>query len=179
MGTKTPAVLKFSSKGATTDCVETPVNCPHCGQKWRLRRRLRRQPFILLSFSSSKKLQKAQETQSYQRFQHVGHTDFNTSGTNGPRSLSRAKVVHTRLSEKNRTQRLTRRNTGLPDGAAITTLDTYCTFTNIPGPGVRTAYFAALGSWPGGALEERRKPSGQRCAYACRCPEASRPRWAA
>ena len=32
-GTKTPAVLKFSSKGATTDCVETPVNCPHCGQK--------------------------------------------------------------------------------------------------------------------------------------------------
>ena len=39
------------------------------------------------------------------------------------------------------------------------------------GPGVRTAYFAALGSWPGGALEERRKPSGQRCAYACRCPE--------
>ena len=47
------------------------------------------------------------------------------------------------------------------------------------GRGIRTAYFAALGSWPGGALEERRKPSGQRCAYACRCPEASRPRWAA
>ena len=39
------------------------------------------------------------------------------------------------------------------------------------GRGIRTAYFAALGSWPGGALEERRKPSGQRCAYACRCPE--------
>jgi len=32
-GTKTPAALKFSSKGATTDCAETPVNCPHCGQK--------------------------------------------------------------------------------------------------------------------------------------------------
>ena len=32
-GAKTPAVLKFSSKGATTDCAETPVNCPHCGQK--------------------------------------------------------------------------------------------------------------------------------------------------
>ena len=87
--------------------------------------------------------------------------------------------AHTRLCSKDRTQRLTRRNRGLPDGAAITTLDTYCTFTNIPGPGVRTAYFAALGSWPGGALEERRKPSGQRCAYACRCSEAPRPRWAA
>ena len=57
------------------------------------------------------------------------------------------------------------------DGGAIITLDTNRTFTNIPGPGIRTAYFAALGSWPGGALEERRKPSGQRCAYACRCPE--------
>ena len=57
------------------------------------------------------------------------------------------------------------------DGGAITTLGAFRTFTNIPGPGIRTAYFAALGSWPGGALEERRKPSGQRCAYACRCPE--------
>ena len=52
-------------------------------------------------------------------------------------------------------------------------------FGNPAWPGVRTAYFAAFGSWPGGALEERRKPSGQRCAYARRCPEASRPRWAA
>ena len=46
---------------------------------------MRRQPFILLSFSSSKKARKAQETQLYQRFQHTGHTDFNTSGTNDPR----------------------------------------------------------------------------------------------
>ena len=30
--------------------------------------------------------------QSYQRFQHVDHTAFNTSGTNGPRSLSWAKA---------------------------------------------------------------------------------------
>ena len=59
------------------------------------------------------------------------------------------KRVHTRLSEKDRTRGHTRRNRGLPDGAAITTPDTYCTFTNIPGPGVRTANFAAFGSWPG------------------------------
>ena len=44
-------------------------------------------------------------------------------------------------------------------------------FGNPAWPGGRTANFAAFGSWPGGALEERRKPSGQRCAYACRCPE--------
>ena len=35
------------------------------------------------------------------------------------------------------------------DGGGIITLDTSCTFTNIPGPGVRTAYFTAFGSWPG------------------------------
>ena len=39
-------------------------------------RELRRQPFNLLSFSSSKKARKAQETQSYQRIQCIGHTDF-------------------------------------------------------------------------------------------------------
>ena len=81
------------------------------------------------------------------------------------------KRVHTRLSKKDRAQRLTRRNRGVSDGGAITTLGVFRTFANIPGPGIKTAYFAALGSWPGGALEERRKPSGQRCAYACRCPE--------
>ena len=53
------------------------------------------------------------------------------------------------LRSKNRTQRLTRRNRGVSDGGGITTLGPFRTFTNIPGPGVRTAYFAALGSWPG------------------------------
>ena len=46
-------------------------------------------------------------------------------------------------------------------GGGITTLGAFRTFTNIPGPGIRTANFAAFGSWPG-AL-----------------PKASRPRWAA
>ena len=57
------------------------------------------------------------------------------------------KWVHTRLRQQDRTQRLTRRNRGLPDGAAITTLGAFRTFTNIPGPGVRTANFAAFGAW--------------------------------
>ena len=47
------------------------------------------------------------------------------------------------------TQGLTRRNRGHFGWGAIITLDTYCTFTNIPGPGIRTANFAVLGSWPG------------------------------
>ena len=67
---------------------------------------------------------------------------------------------------------------GVSDGGGITTLGAFRTFTNIPGPGIRTASFAAFGAWSG-APKERRKPSGQRCAYARRCSEASRPRRAA
>ena len=101
--------------------------------------------------------------------QTIFHPDFQLLAQTAYVCFHRRKWVHTRLSKKDRTQGHTRRNRGISDGGgAITTLDTYCTFTNIPGPGVRTAYFAALGSWPGGALEERRKPSGQRCAYARR-----------
>ena len=36
---------------------------------------------------------------------------------------------------------------GVSDGGAITTLGAFRTFTNIPGPGIRTANFAALGTW--------------------------------
>ena len=38
---------------------------------------------------------------------------------------------------------------GILDGGGIITLDTSCTFTNIPGPGIRTANFAAFGPWLG------------------------------
>ena len=38
---------------------------------------------------------------------------------------------------------------GISDGDGITTLGAFHTFTNIPGPGIRTAYFAAFGSWSG------------------------------
>ena len=36
---------------------------------------------------------------------------------------------------------------GISDEGGITTLGAFRTFTNIPGPGIRTAYFAALGAW--------------------------------
>ena len=37
---------------------------------------------------------------------------------------------------------------GVSDGGAITTLGAFRTFTNLPEPGIRTAYFAAFGAWP-------------------------------
>ena len=36
---------------------------------------------------------------------------------------------------------------GVSDGGGITTLGAFRTFTNIPGPGIRTASFAAFGAW--------------------------------
>ena len=38
---------------------------------------------------------------------------------------------------------------GVSDGGGITTLGPFRTFTNIPGPGIRTASFAAFGAWSG------------------------------
>ena len=36
---------------------------------------------------------------------------------------------------------------GVSDGGGITTLRAFRTFTNIPGPGIRTESFAAFGAW--------------------------------
>ena len=114
---------------------------------------MRRQPFILLSFSSSKKARKAQETQSYQRF-HASVIRTSRVSQTPPQTpppyfyqwvshgkkwswrnrlqmahvcLHSRKWVHTRPSEKNRTQGLTRRNRGVSDGGGITTLGLFHT----------------------------------------------------
>ena len=48
-----------------------------------------------------------------------------------------------------------------------------------PRAGYQNGKLCRFGDLVKGTLEERRKPAGQRCAYARRCSEASRPRWAA
>ena len=40
------------------------------------------------------------------------------------------------------------------DGGGITTLGAFRTFTNIPGPGIRTTYFAAFRSWSEALLKD-------------------------
>ena len=45
--------------------------------------------------------------------------------------------------------------------------------------GYQTGVLCRFWVLAGGAPEERREPAEQRCAYARRCSEASRPRWAA
>lgn len=89
-----------------------------------------------------------------------------------PRLLSQVKAgTHSAFGERSHTAAYTPKQGAFRMGALLLPSERFARFGNPAWPGVRTAYFAALGSWPGGALEERRKPSGQRCAYACRCPE--------
>ena len=135
-------------------------------------RRFRRQPFILLSFSSSKKPRKAQETQSYQRFQHIVHTDFNTSGTNGPRSLSRAKVgTHSAFGEESHITAHRAKHGAFRTGGWYHYPRSVPHVRKPPRAGYQNGVLCRFWVLAGCALEERRKPSGQRCAYACRCPE--------
>ena len=72
-------------------------------------------------------------------FSHKRHT-FAFTSESGHTLGSRRKIAHNGSHGETR---------GVSDGGAITTLGAFHTFTNIPGPGVRTANFAAFGSWPG------------------------------
>ena len=93
-------------------------------------------------------------------------------------------LAHTRLSEKNRTQRLTRRNRWC-FGWGVVSLpsDRSARFGNPAWPGDRAANFAAFGSWPGAlpknaeslrnsdalmrvAVPRRRGPTGLRSPVA-------------
>ena len=78
-----------------------------------------------------------------------------------------------------RTQRLTRRNRGVLDGGGITTLGAFHTVRKPCVAGYQKGKLCRFWVLAGCTPEGRRKPSGQRCAHARRCPEASRPRWAA
>ena len=68
---------------------------------------------------------------------------------------------------------------GVSDGGGITTLGAFRTFTNIPGPGIRTASFAALGTWSGVLPKNAESLRNSDALMRVAVPKASRPRWAA
>ena len=67
---------------------------------------------------------------------------------------------------------------GVSDGGGITTLRAFRTFTNIPGPGIRTASFAAFGSWSETLLKNAESLRSSDALMRVAVPKASRPRWA-
>ena len=68
---------------------------------------------------------------------------------------------------------------GVSDGGGITTLGAFHTVRKPCVAGCQNGVLCRFWGLVMGAPKERREPSGQRCAYARRCPEASRPHWAA
>ena len=68
---------------------------------------------------------------------------------------------------------------GVSDGGGITTLGAFRTFTNIPGPGIRTASFTAFGSWSETLLKNAESLRSSDALMRVAVPKASRPRWAA
>ena len=56
-------------------------------------------------------------------------------------------------------------------GGGITTLGAFHTFRKPCAARCQNGKLCRFWALVGGALEEHRKPSEQRCAYACRCPE--------
>ena len=68
---------------------------------------------------------------------------------------------------------------GVSDRGGITTLGAFRTFTNIPGPGIRTASFAAFGSWSEALLKDTESLRNSDALMRVAVPQASRPRWAA
>ena len=118
--------------------------------------------------------------QSYQRFQHTGHTAFNTSGTNGPRSLSRAKVgIHSPLPIGSHTAAYTPKQGLFRMGALLLPSERFTRFGNPAWPGVRTANFAAFGSWSEALLKDTESLRNSDALMRVTVPQASRPRWAA
>ena len=105
-------------------------------------------------------------------FSHKWPT-FAFAGESGYTLAFRRKIAHKRLHAE----------TGaVSDRGGITTLGAFRTFTNIPGPGIRTASFAAFGAWSGVlpknaeslrnsdalmrvAVPRRRGPAGLRSPY--------------
>ena len=68
---------------------------------------------------------------------------------------------------------------GVLSGGGITTLGPFCAVRKPCVAGYQNGRLCRFWALAGCTLEGRRKPSEQRCAYARRCSEASRPRWAA
>ena len=104
---------------------------------------------------------------------------FSTSCTNGPRLLSQAKVgTHSAFGERSHTRAHTAKQGAFRMGVVSLLSERSARSPTSPGRVSERQTLPLLGL-AGDAPEERRKPSGQRCAYARRCSEASRPRWAA
>ena len=102
-------------------------------------------------------------------FSHKWPT-FAFAGESGYTLAFRRRIAHSGLHAE---------TGGVSDGGGITTLGAFRTFTNLPGPGIRTASFAAFGSWSETLLKNAESLRSSDALMRVAVPKASRPRWAA
>ena len=112
-------------------------------------------------------------------FQTASYSDFQLLLQTAHVCLHSRKRVHTRLRQQDRTQGHTRRNRGRFGWGWYHYSRSVPHVHQHPRAGYQNGKFCRFWGLVGGAPKEHRKPSEQRCAYARRCSEASRPRWAA
>ena len=175
-GQRRHSLQKFAQKAPQPPALKPPSTARTAGRSDWAERRFRRQPFILLSFSSSEKPQKRRKRSHTKTFSTSG----NTSGTNAATFVSRGcggytlalanRIAHSGLHGETR---------GVLDGGGITTLGAFCAVRKPCAAGCQNGKLCRFWTLVGCASEERRESAGQRCVHARRCPEASRPRWAA
>ena len=103
-------------------------------------------------------------------FQTVSHPDFQLLAQTAYVCFHRRKWVHTRLSEKDRTQRLTRRNTGRFGRGRYHYPRSVPHVHKHPRAGYQNGKLCRFWVLVGGTPEGHKEPAGQRCAYARRCP---------
>ena len=103
-------------------------------------------------------------------FQTAFHRVFQLLAQTAHVRFHERKSVHTRLSEKNRTQRHTRRNTGSFRWGRYYYPRNVPHVHKHPRAGYQNSKLCRFGGLVKGAPKERKEPTGQRCAYARRCP---------
>ena len=105
-------------------------------------------------------------------FQTASHPDFQLLAQTPQRSFQGAAAgTHVTPSPNRAHSGLHAETGGVSDGGAITTLGLFHTLRKPCVARCQNGKLCRFCALIRCAPEERRKPSGQRCAYACRCPE--------
>ena len=205
-GTKTPAALKFSSKGATTACVETPVNCPHCGQKRSGRASVPMPALYPAFFFVLEKTVKSAgnaviptfpmhwshglQGSLKRRYKHPSPTSINGYHT-AKKLLSQSPAkrptfafadesgYNSALLKESHTTAHTAKQGAFRMGVVSLPSDRFAWFGNPAWPGGRKVYFAAFGPWPRVLPKNAESLRSSDALMRVAAPQASRPRWAA
>ena len=160
--------------------MKPPSTARTAGRSDQAERRFLRQPFILLSFSSSEKPQKRRKRS------HTNVSNALVTRPSAPPAQTPQRLFQGAAAGTHATPSPNRAHSGSPGetgafrtGGGITTLGAFCAVRKPCAAGCQNGKLCRFWALVGSAPEKRREPAEQRCAHARRCSEASRPRWAA